>query len=87
MCAYVNFISTTRNPGLYTKLLVCPIFGLLVLLFIEKLERMSLLSWEEGKIMEDLLSLFPSLREKFSSHTPVLPSLFVALLRVNVSFL
>ena len=46
---------------------------------------MRFLSWEEGKIMEDLLGLSPFPREKFSSPTPFLPSLFVALLEVSPS--
>ena len=33
------FISTNRNPGLYTKLLVCPIFGLPVLLFYREIRE------------------------------------------------
>ena len=35
----VIFISMTRNPGLYTKLLVYPIFGLTVLLFYRKVKE------------------------------------------------
>ena len=71
MCAYGNSILTTKDPGLYTKLLVCPILRLPVPLLTEKSQRMGFPTCREGKIVKDLPA---------SSLSPISKSFYIPFL-------